>query len=974
MAWKLATDHMLPQDPTAQAISRGVKAQLSRSPTAFPRVPKLPRDEESQPVTASPGTERRVEAASNLLGKGDGSGVERVRHSTTENRHEAAGDGETQSATQGERKETFQPQKKPATTVQARGDGLDLDSSQGNKDVQGRMRALQTRAEEMISERTFSTGNSEAMRRGGGDAIALDEILSLHTLSASGSATPRNSSSFMVAKAAHVHVAGTQGAGPGGRNKHSGKQRLGVHPGDGLQVEGAVWHRSNASGRALPRELDAVEERMHATEKRIETTLEEMRLMEERSRHARNQTAGVGLAASLHADARPARCNPLTPWAPCWHGVHGKEKEEKRQERLVALGHRNTSDLNASALGPRDQGMTRTGAGRAIATTSGRGDAIVGRGRVGGYVYARGWDAAVREERSSGVDADGVMKGTREEVLVAKGLGKARGWAGVEVGARFKAGAKVEDDVANASAMLRVNISEDVRRVGAGEARGMSAGVSRGAGAGGVEAHAEEEEGEEGSKDVDRAGKERKNMEVTHDSWASLLKERADRRAIGEGADGDVEGKQAQPAAAVVTVQAQHEQMVKTGVYVVADGDSLSRIAVMFNTSVPILQALNRITDANHIQIGQSLMIPILPREATSTPAFSTSAWPPWQQAQAPPAREAHTWPPLPPLAPASPPLAPSAPSSSSSSGGGGGSSSSSSVEHVRAGPNTAGMWGHVVEAGDTLTLIAEMYNTSLSQLEADNRELLTKGPDLLEIGSTILVPLVGMQEQQQVNKPAPASSARIPKPASPSLASSSSSASARSLATAVGREDDGHESDDAARVHGAPSPSSPGSHVSSASAPPTPTTADPATASGGIRAWAALWQHTKEEAEREAQREAQSLRDAAAWAAQEAAKSAALAASSKPVVAAQGYYGGGVRAGGLNKADRSRSGSSKATGAGRAQGKGAGAGETARSLARGGQSWELDAEGGAGRDAAAARRQVAKTKPWLEGAGSSHP
>jgi hypothetical protein len=40
------------------------------------------------------------------------------------------------------------------------------------------------------------------------------------------------------------------------------------------------------------------------------------------------------------------------------------------------------------------------------------------------------------------------------------------------------------------------------------------------------------------------------------------------------------------------------------------------------------------------------------------------------------------------------------------------------------------------------LTLIAELYNTSVGALEAINDGALRQGPDVLEIGSTLLVPL----------------------------------------------------------------------------------------------------------------------------------------------------------------------------------------------------------------------------------------
>ena len=44
--------------------------------------------------------------------------------------------------------------------------------------------------------------------------------------------------------------------------------------------------------------------------------------------------------------------------------------------------------------------------------------------------------------------------------------------------------------------------------------------------------------------------------------------------------------------------------------YVVADGDTLSGIADKFNVSLADLIAINEITDANTIQLGQQLLIP----------------------------------------------------------------------------------------------------------------------------------------------------------------------------------------------------------------------------------------------------------------------------------------------------------------------------------------------------------------------------
>lgn len=71
------------------------------------------------------------------------------------------------------------------------------------------------------------------------------------------------------------------------------------------------------------------------------------------------------------------------------------------------------------------------------------------------------------------------------------------------------------------------------------------------------------------------------------------------------------------------------------------------------------------------------------------------------------------------------------------------------------------GVFGWRVQAGDTLTLIAELYNTSVAALEQLNADKLSQGPDLLEIGSTLDVPLQGLllardERQQKRDSPAP--------------------------------------------------------------------------------------------------------------------------------------------------------------------------------------------------------------------------
>jgi LysM repeat protein len=155
------------------------------------------------------------------------------------------------------------------------------------------------------------------------------------------------------------------------------------------------------------------------------------------------------------------------------------------------------------------------------------------------------------------------------------------------------------------------------------------------------------------------------------------------------------------------------------GRYVVMPGDSVGRIALRFGTTVGMLVTLNRLTDVNLIQVGQSLLI--RPPQPPSLPAPA-----------APSAHEETRTVALPPPPP--PPLPHSAftplalPASSAVSG-------------VRLGPALQS-WGHKVQPGDTLTIIAEMYNSSVAEIEALNTRLLSQGPDLLQVGSTVMVPL----------------------------------------------------------------------------------------------------------------------------------------------------------------------------------------------------------------------------------------
>ncbi len=60
--------------------------------------------------------------------------------------------------------------------------------------------------------------------------------------------------------------------------------------------------------------------------------------------------------------------------------------------------------------------------------------------------------------------------------------------------------------------------------------------------------------------------------------------------------------------------------------YVIQKGDSLSKIAKQFNLTIPQLMTINNITDADHIEAGQVLVI--VPA-AGPPPAATTTAAPP---------------------------------------------------------------------------------------------------------------------------------------------------------------------------------------------------------------------------------------------------------------------------------------------------------------------------------------------------------
>lgn len=63
------------------------------------------------------------------------------------------------------------------------------------------------------------------------------------------------------------------------------------------------------------------------------------------------------------------------------------------------------------------------------------------------------------------------------------------------------------------------------------------------------------------------------------------------------------------------------------GLYVVKPGDTLSKIADAFETTVDEIIAQNAIADPNQIEVGQSLIIPSL-LTPTANPAESPSATP----------------------------------------------------------------------------------------------------------------------------------------------------------------------------------------------------------------------------------------------------------------------------------------------------------------------------------------------------------
>jgi LysM repeat protein len=68
--------------------------------------------------------------------------------------------------------------------------------------------------------------------------------------------------------------------------------------------------------------------------------------------------------------------------------------------------------------------------------------------------------------------------------------------------------------------------------------------------------------------------------------------------------------------------------VVSPTVYVVKQGDQLSRIAASFGVTLQALQAANRIANPNFIIPGQKLVIPVPSASASVSPAASPSGAP----------------------------------------------------------------------------------------------------------------------------------------------------------------------------------------------------------------------------------------------------------------------------------------------------------------------------------------------------------
>jgi LysM repeat protein len=124
-------------------------------------------------------------------------------------------------------------------------------------------------------------------------------------------------------------------------------------------------------------------------------------------------------------------------------------------------------------------------------------------------------------------------------------------------------------------------------------------------------------------------------------------------------------------------------------VYFVQKGDSLSKIAKNAGVSAAEIAELNRISDPNKIRVGQRLLLPVHARSLPSTPP------------------------------PAAKPAAPAKPAAAST-------------------PVTDSGDTHTVRAGDTLTKIANRYNTSVNALLELNN---LKRDSIIKVGQKIKLP-----------------------------------------------------------------------------------------------------------------------------------------------------------------------------------------------------------------------------------------
>ena len=254
------------------------------------------------------------------------------------------------------------------------------------------------------------------------------------------------------------------------------------------------------------------------------------------------------------------------------------------------------------------------------------------------------------------------------------------------------------------------------------DSHGKSKNVTRGSGAGGKRS-----EGDSGHKKLKegRKSKEGTNGEGEGDGegkgadGTSALPPSAATHHTSTAVTSDKSAKGASPSDVAWVQETGAPEVARAltgGRYVVVPGDSVGRIALQFNTTVGMIVTLNRLTDVNLIQVGQSLLIH--PSQDPSPPSAPSANEEPW--AAAPP-------PPPPPQAPQSA-LAPLASEAAAAAG------------QAREGPALQS-WGHKVQPGDTLTLIAELYNSSVTEIEAMNAKLLSEGPDVLQAGSTVMVP-----------------------------------------------------------------------------------------------------------------------------------------------------------------------------------------------------------------------------------------